>query len=131
MAAARADTVGLSGTGRTKVDGLTHDATGFPPDAVDERIALVRAASAARDIELQALVQRVILTDDPPGTAQSLRKLVPELSVEDILTTPYLWIATICDQVLAARERWGFSYFTVFHRSLEAATPIVTRLAGT
>ena len=32
------------------------------------------------------------------------------------------------DQVLAVRERWGFSYFTVFHHSLEAATPIVTRL---
>jgi hypothetical protein len=78
-------------------------------------------------------VQRVILTDDRPGTAQRLRKLIPELSVEEILTTPYLWIGTvksICDQVLAVRERWGFSYFTVFHHSLEAATPIVTRLAG-
>jgi probable F420-dependent oxidoreductase len=133
MAAARADTVGLSGTGRTKSDGLTHEATGFPPQAVDERIALLRAASAGRDVELQALVQRVILTDDPPGTAERLRKLIPELSVEDILTTPYLWIGTvesICDQILAAREQWGFSYFTVFHHSLEAATPIITRLAG-
>jgi probable F420-dependent oxidoreductase len=134
MAAARADTVGLSGTGRTKADGLTHEATGFPPKAVDERIALVRTAAAGRDVELQALVQRVILTDDPRGAAERLRKLMPELSVEDILTTPYLWIGTvesICDHVLAAKERWGFSYFTVFHHSLEAATPIVTRLAGT
>lgn len=134
IAAARADIVGLSGTGRTKPDGLTHEATGFPPNAVDERIALVRAASAGRDVELHALVQRVILTDDRPRAAQRLREFVPELSVEDILATPYFWIGTvesICDQVLAARERWGFSYFTVFHHSLEAATPIVTRLAGT
>lgn len=133
IAAARADTVGLSGTGRTKADGLTHEATGFAPEAVDERIALVGAASAGRDVELQALVQRVILTDDPPGAAQRLRKLIPELSVEEILTTPFLWIGTlesICDHVLAVRERWGFSYFTVFDHSLEAATPIVTRLAG-
>jgi probable F420-dependent oxidoreductase len=133
MAAARADTIGLSGTGRTKVDGLAHEATGFPPDVVDERIALVHDASG-RDIELQALVQRVILTDDPTGTAERLCELLPELSVEDILGTPYLWIGTvesICDQILEARERWGFSYYTVFHHSLEAATPIVTRLAGT
>jgi probable F420-dependent oxidoreductase len=134
MAAARADTVGLSGTGRTKADGLTHEATGFPPEAVDERIALVRAASGPRDVELHALIQQVIVTDEPTSAAERLRKRVPELSVEDILATPYLWIGTvdsICDQVRAARERWGFTYFTVFHHSLEAATPVATRLAGT
>jgi probable F420-dependent oxidoreductase len=134
LAAARADIVGLSGTGRTKADGLTHEATGFPPEAVDERIALVRSASARREVELHALIQQVIVTDDPTGAAEGLRKRVPELSAEDILATPYLWIGTvesICDQVRAARERWGFSYFTVFQHSLEAATPVVTQLAGT
>jgi probable F420-dependent oxidoreductase len=134
MAAARADTVSLTGTGRTKADGLTHEATGFPPEAVDERVALVRAASTGRDVELHALVQRVTITDDPRGTAERARELLPELSVEDILATPYLWIGTvqsICERILAARERWGFSYFTVFHDSLEATTPIVTRLAST
>jgi probable F420-dependent oxidoreductase len=133
MATERADTVGLSGTGRTKTDGLTHEATCFPPDAVDERIALVRAASAPRDIELHALVQQVMVTDDPTSTAERLRERAPELSVDDILATPYLWIGTvesICDKVRAARERWGFSYFTVFQHSLEAATPVVTQLAG-
>lgn len=134
MAAEHADTVSLTGTGRTKPDGLTHEVTGFPPDAVDQRVALVRAASAGRDLELQALVQRVIITDDPAGTAERAQALLPDLSVEDILATPYLWIGTvesICEDVLAARERWGFSYFTVFHHSLEEATPIVARLAGT
>jgi probable F420-dependent oxidoreductase len=134
MAAARADIVGLSGTGRTKADGLTHEATGFPPETVDERIALVRAASIGREVELHALIQQVIITDDPAGAAESLRKRVPELSTADILATPYVWIGTvesICDKVRAARERWGFSYFTVFQHSLEAATPVVAELAGT
>jgi len=134
MAATRADIVGLSGTGRTKADGLTHEATGFPPEAVDERFALVRAASTGRQVELHALVQQVIVTNDPTRAAQSLRKLVPELSEEDILATPYVWIGTvesICDKVRSARERWGFSYFTVFQHSVEAATPVVTHLAGT
>ncbi len=134
MAAARADIVGLSGTGRTKADGLTHEATGFPPQAVDERIALVRAASTRRDVELHALIQQVIVTDDPTGAAEGLRQLVPELSAEDILATPYVWVGTvesICDKVRAVRERWGFSYFTLFDHSLEAAIPVVTKLAGT
>jgi probable F420-dependent oxidoreductase len=134
MAAERADIVGLSGTGGTKSDGLRHEATGFPSEAVDDRIALVRAASTGREVELHALIQRVIVTDDPTSAAESLRKLVPELSEEDILDTPYVWIGTvesICDKVRSARERWGFSYFTVFQRSLEAATPVVTQLAGT
>ena len=134
ISAERADIVALSGTGRTKADGLTHEPTGFPPEAVDKRIALVRAASAGRDVELQALVQQVIVTDDPRGAAEHVRDRVPELSIEDILATPYLWIGSvesICENLLAARERWGFSYFTVFRHSLDAATPVVARLAGT
>src|SRR5439155_21129537 len=83
MAAGRADIVGLSGTGKTKADGLTHEATGFAPEAVDERIALVRAASTPRDVELHALIQQVTLTDDPTSAAERLRTLVPELTVED------------------------------------------------
>jgi hypothetical protein len=57
---------------------------------------------------------------------------MPELSIEDVLATPYLWIGTvesICEHLLAAQERWGFSYFTVFHDSLDAAAPITARLA--
>jgi hypothetical protein len=61
----------------------------------NERIPLVRTAAAGRDVELHALIQRVILTADPRGAAERLRKLVPELSVDDILTTPYLWIGTV------------------------------------
>jgi probable F420-dependent oxidoreductase len=134
IAAQRADVVSLSGIGPTRSDGGTHGTAGFSPEAVDARVALVRAASSGRDLELQALVQRVIVTDDPRGTAERARESLPEHSVEDILGTPYLWIGTIesiCDGVLAAGERWGFSYFTVFSDSIEAVTPIVNRLAGT
>ena len=133
LAARRADIVGLSGAGKTKADGLTHDASGFAPTAIDERIALVRDAAAGRAIELHALVQRVIVTDDPRGAAEDVQRRIPELTVDDILHTPYLWIGSvdsICDHVVAARERWGFSYFTVFEHSFDAATPIVARLAG-
>jgi probable F420-dependent oxidoreductase len=126
IAAERADIVSLSGIGRA----------GFSPspEAVDERIALVRAAAGRRDVELQALVQRVIITDDPRGSAEGLRESIPGLGVDDVLATPYLWIGTvdsICEGVLAARERWGFSYFSVFHDALVTVAPVVARLAGT
>jgi probable F420-dependent oxidoreductase len=133
MAAARADIVSLSGIGKTRSDGA-HDATGSLPKAVDERVALVRAESVGRDVELQALVQRVIIADDPRRAAEQVREHMPELDVEDVLATPFLWIGSvesICEHVIEARERWGFSYFTVFHDSLDAAAPIIARLAGT
>ena len=132
LAARRADIVGLSGAGKTKADGLRHDASGFAPEAVDERIALVRAAAAGRAIELHALVQRVIVTDDPRGAAAEVAKRLPELSVDDILSTPYLWIGSvdsICDHVIA-RERWGFSYFTVFEHSFAAAIQLASLCRG-
>jgi probable F420-dependent oxidoreductase len=133
LAAERADIVGLSGAGKTKADGLTHDASGFAPKAVDERIALVRDSAVGRSIELHALVQRVIVTDDPRRAASRVAARLPELTVDEILTTPYLWIGSvdaICEQIRAARERWGFSYFTLFDHSFDAAIPIIERLAG-
>jgi probable F420-dependent oxidoreductase len=124
-AAARADIVSLSGIGKG----------GFAPAPaeVDERAAVVRGAADGRDVELQALVQRVVITDHATAAAEQLQTQLPELSVEDILGTPYLWVGTvesICEQVRAARERWGFSYFTVFNDALDAAAPVVARLAG-
>ncbi len=132
IAAERADIVSLSGLGPTKSDAGTHVATGLSPEAMDRRITLVRAASVGRDVELHALVLRVIVTDDPRGAAEGLREFIPELSVEDILATPYIWIGTvesICDDIAAARERWGLSYFSVFHDSLTSVAPIISRLA--
>ena len=36
----------------------------------------------------------------------------------------------LCEQVLANRERFGFSYISVFEKDMEAFAPIVGRLAG-
>jgi probable F420-dependent oxidoreductase len=118
-----ADIVGLSGP----------QARPLAPKATDDRVEFIRSGSAGRPIELQTLVQQVILTDEPRDTAEGLRDSFPELSAEDILGTPHLWMGTIdsiCEQLLVARERWGLSYFTVFQFSFEPAAPIVTRLAG-
>jgi probable F420-dependent oxidoreductase len=71
LAAQAADIVGLTGLGFPK--GATQvDVSGFKPASVDERIALIRSAAGARfdRIELNALVQRVIVTDNRRQAAE-------------------------------------------------------------
>ncbi len=51
------------------------------------------------------------------------------LTVEDALATPFLALGThdqIADHLLACRERWGISYYSV--RELEAFAPVIDRL---
>jgi probable F420-dependent oxidoreductase len=132
VAAQCADIVSLSGLGKNRAD-KGHGTSGLSPRAVDERVALIRAASAGRHIELQALVQRVIVTDDARAAARQVQERLPELSVDEVLASPYLWIGSvesIGDDILAAGERWGFSYFTVFQDSVGAVEPIIKRVAG-
>jgi probable F420-dependent oxidoreductase len=131
VGAERCDIVGLSGTGKTMADGLRHEATGFKADVVDERVALIRDVRA--DVEINVLVQGVVITDDPSAEAAKIVETAPYLTVDDVLAAPYVWIGTvesICDDISSYRDRWGMTYFTVFGRSMEAAAPIVARLAS-
>ena len=68
-----------------------------------------------------------------------LASVDPGSALSDMLSHPFMRYAFIAgtgiaaggiwDKVRAARERWGFSYFTLFGHSLEA-TPVVIELAG-
>jgi len=135
LAAQEADIIGLTGLGFPK--GATQvDVTGFKPGSVDERIAWVRSEAEDRfaSLELNALVQRVVVTDDRQQAAEELAARWPVLTVEDVLQTPYVLIGTV-DQMVeslqACRERWGLSYLAVHEGSLDAIAPVVARLAGT
>lgn len=130
LAAETCDIVGLTGSGRTMEDGFHHEATGFAPEVVDERVALIRASG--RDPEVNVLVQWVTLTDDPRGAAADVVKRAPYLAVDDVLGSPYVWIGSvesICDDIRSYRERWGMTYFTVFEHSFDAAAPVVAALS--
>lgn len=134
LAAQEADIVGLTGLAFPK--GATEvDVSGCKPSSVDERVAWVREQAGARfeQLELNALVQRVIVTDDRRQAAEELRERWSALTVDEILETPYLLIGTIdemVEAVQARRERWGFSYLVVHEWSLDALAPVVARLAG-
>src|SRR5215213_8336147 len=135
LAAREADIVGLTGLAFPK-GAREVDVAGFKAASVDERIGWVREQAGERiaQIELNALVQRVIVTDDRRQAAAELAERWPVLTVDEILETPYLLIGTIDEMVEALRERrdrWGFSYVVVHEWSLDVLAPVVAQLVGT
>lgn len=138
LAARHADAVGFTGLGRTHADGQRHDPAGFRADQVDEDVAAVRLTAgdrlAATELELQVLVQAVVVSDDPAGQAAEIaRTRLPSLSAEDVLATPYLMVGTtdgLVERLLAQRDRWGFSHYTVRADALGQIEPIIAALAG-
>jgi probable F420-dependent oxidoreductase len=134
LAAQEADIVGLTGI-IFRRGGAERDLSGFKAAAVDERLRLVREAAGDRydKLELNALVQRVLPTDDRQSAAEELTRRWPELSVDDVLQSPFVLVGSIdqmAEDLHARRERWGISYYVVHEFSLDALAPLVARLAG-
>jgi hypothetical protein len=80
-------------------------------------------------VELNALVQRVVITEDRHAAAQEIASNVEGLELKDALETPYLALGThqqIADHLERCRERWGITYFTV--RDLEGFAPVIKGL---
>ena len=135
LAASEADVVGLTGIA-FRSDGAAPDLSAWRAEAVDERLRLVREAAGERSerLELNALVQRVIVTDDRRAAAETLARDWIPLTADDILESPYALVGTI-DQLIedlrVRRTRWGISYVLVHQAYLDAFAPIVARLAVT
>jgi probable F420-dependent oxidoreductase len=134
VAAQHADIVGFTGIA-FRAGGTAPDVADFRAAIVDERVRLVREAAAARfeRLELNALVQRVIVTDDRRKTADELTTRWPQLGGAELLASPYVLIGTVDEMVedlRARRERWGISYYMTHEPFMEALAPVVARLAG-
>lgn len=133
IAAEHADIVGVAGVFQIK---------GRPPgtfrlgtaEEADERVRFARehAGARAERIEWHLLVQLVVETDDRHGAATALiGQFGTDLTVDDLLATPYLLIGTVDEmaaQLQRHRERYGFSYVTVHEPYLEAFAPVIERL---
>jgi len=138
IAARLADSVGFTGLGALRETNPNFArVSGFPPDVVDAQVDWVReqASQRAEMPELQALVQAVVITDRPRDRAEKMTSAGPfsTLSPEELLLTPYVMIGTVdglIDKLHAARERWGFSHYTVRTNALDDFAPVVDALAG-
>lgn len=132
-AARNVDIIGLTMLGRTLDDGQRHEVR-WEAERLDDTVSFVREQAGARweQLELNVLVQAVLVTDDRRSAAEEqARRSRGGLSVEDALTTPFLALGTheeMAEHLLACRERWGISYFSV--RDQSAFAPVIQKLRG-
>jgi probable F420-dependent oxidoreductase len=129
-AARHADVIGLTMLGRTLDDGQRHSVR-WEPDRLDLAIAHIRASAGARsdEIEINALVQAVVVTDDRVEAAAALAERIDGLTPDVALTTPFLAIGThdeIAAHLVECRRRWGISYFSVRH--VDSFAPVIDRI---
>lgn len=143
LAAKHADIVSVvpvtTKEGKLRLSGITMDQT-------LHRVELIRQAAGDRfaDIELNWTITTIVITDDREQVAEmalaALDKGFPpnmevdvKLSVEDILSSPYIAIGTfeeIADQIRAVREKTSMSYVGVFPTQMDAFAPIIPLLKG-
>jgi probable F420-dependent oxidoreductase len=136
LAAREADIVGLSGITFRNGGAAPPDLSGWRAAGVDERIQHVREAAGderyAR-LEINALVQRVIVTNDRRKAAEELTSRWPQLSYDEFLQSPYVLIGTIeqiIEELEGHRARWDISYYTIREADVDTFAPVVARLAG-
>ena len=130
FAAREADIVGLDP--RSRPEG-GQDSADVLEAAVDRKIGWVREAAGERWRELEINV--VIFEVDPGYGRRSDRPPTRrhDISEADLPTSPHYLTgdsSEMVEQLLARRERWGISYVTLRPSDLEAAAPVVKRLAG-
>jgi probable F420-dependent oxidoreductase len=130
LAGREADIVSFLGFSHRQ-GGRTFDMDAFGADGTDERIRVVREAAGSRfdDLELNAVVQRVVVTDDARSAAAELGKDA-ELSVDEVLASPYLLVGSvdaIADGLRARHERHGFTYWVVPEGVMDAFAPVIPR----
>ncbi|MCC9711985.1 LLM class F420-dependent oxidoreductase [Streptomyces sp. MNU76] len=119
---------GARAVGDGKLEPLTAE-------ELDERVGRYQEFAAGRKepAELNLLIQIVELTDDRAAAVRPWLGHLPNLSEEQALRLPLVLVGTleeIVDQVLAQRERYGFSYLTVLEPNMEAFAKVVEALRG-
>jgi probable F420-dependent oxidoreductase len=136
LAVRRADTVAVGGLFQRAGSAPGTFRMGTAAEA-DERIAFIRslAGSRADQLELHVLVQGVVITDDRRAAARELvEEQAPQLTVDELLETPFVLIGTVDEiaaQVRERRERYGFSFITVHEPYMTAFGQVIERLRET
>ncbi len=131
FAGAHAETVSVSGLGATKSDGHAHIPK-WSHGEIDESIAHIRTGAAGRNVPVvEALVQRLKITDDRQATLDSYARLA-EIDGSLLDDNPFVLVGTaghIADQIAAHRERWGFTSFVARVSDLADLCTVAEHLA--
>ncbi|EMF58498.1 oxidoreductase [Streptomyces bottropensis ATCC 25435] len=131
LTAEHADIAAFTGA-RTVENGKLEPLTA---EELDERVGRYQEFAAGRKepAELNLLIQIVELTEDRAAAVQPWLSHFPNLTEDQALRLPLVLVGTlaeIVDQVLAQRERYGFSYLTVLEPNMESFAKVVEALHG-
>jgi probable F420-dependent oxidoreductase len=113
-----ADIVGLAGF-RHNRDATKVELTHFDAAGLEDRIGIVRDAAGDRfdAIELNALIQFVVHTDDREASAAELAAAFGGISPAFVLDSPFVLLGTheqMAEALTERQQRFGVSYWTVF-----------------
>jgi probable F420-dependent oxidoreductase len=113
-----ADIAGLAGFSHNR-DATKVELTHFDAAGLQDRIGIVRDAAGDRfdAIELNALIQFVVRTEDREAAAGELAAAFGGVSPEFVLDSPFVLLGTyeqMAEALVERRQRFGVSYWTVF-----------------
>ncbi|MFF6878617.1 LLM class F420-dependent oxidoreductase [Streptomyces sp. NPDC012474] len=134
LSAEHADIAAFTGA-RTAAGSTTGQLTPITADELEERVARYLRFAEHREVppELNLLVQMVIGTEDREAAVRPFLELVPGMTVDQVLRLPVCLVGTpdeLAEQVLARRERYGFTYLTVLEPCMEVFAPVMARVRG-
>jgi probable F420-dependent oxidoreductase len=134
FAAQHADIVSINVNLREGTGGA-ETAVNASPERTREKVAWVKDAAGDRfgDIELNALIGFVLITDDATSVAEAM---APHFGIDakDALHVPLTLMGTLDEmkeELQWRREEYGISYWSIEADSWEALGPIVSSLSGT
>lgn len=135
IAAREADIVGINPTltaGHVNQDVFDS----MSAEAVDDKVATFRAAAGSRmdQIELNHRAFLVSVKGNVDEAINDLNERFPvPLTPEFLTASPFALVGPankLIEDLLARRERWGFSYVIVGPEDIEAFAPVVEALKG-
>ena len=132
-AAQVADIIGINATMSAGAVGPEAIST-MTAQAVDEKVDIVRDAVGSRlnHVEMNIRAFLVNITDDAVG---AISRLSAAMGVEEsmVAETPFALMgppSKLIEDLIARRERWGFSYVIVGGEDIEKFAPVVAALSG-
>ncbi len=134
FAARHADIVSINVNLREGTGG-PETAPDASPDRTRQKVAWVKEAAGARfdELELNALIGFVVITDDASGLADAMAPHFG-IAVEDALHVPLALLGTLdemAEELEWRRREYGISYWSIEADSWEALGPVVSKLSGT
>jgi probable F420-dependent oxidoreductase len=134
FAAQHADIVSINVNLREGTGGA-ETAPNASPERTREKVAWVKEAAGARfdDLELNALIGFVMITDDAEGMAKAMAPHFG-ISPDDALHIPLALLGTtdeMIEELQWRRAEYGISYWSIEADGWEELGPVVSKLAGT